>query len=339
MGAGMRRLLLILALATWACTGGGGLEDQAVRVCVIPDTQCLTNDDPFVWGCAQHAALDLGLNRADWEAAHLAGDPDAVAVWEDYLQVNTEAWLTSAAWVAAHCDLAIHEGDVIQSGDEVPLDPDAVAAQWITALAGFDLITAAGVPLVVARGNHDDVSSFLTYLGTDSPSGVTSAVRLDLKGVRPALVVALAHTNERFAQDLDWLRDRIAEHPRVPVFVVGHNLLLPNGNPANTQRWLDLFGEDTDKPVMLVAGHLGMTYHRSFGSFMGSRTHIRALQNWQVAPHSSFARFTVVKLHPHTDAVTLRDCAPYLGEDFDAGTCTSPNFPVGGVLDGMMEVW
>lgn len=125
--------------------------------------------------------------------------------------------------VHGDADLCILAGDLADRGEEAAYDRLRSA------------VAEAAMPVEITIGNHDDRNTFAKVFGSEmlSETGHVDKV-IDIKGYRIVLLdsaVTGQHGGRLEESQLDWLGQRLAEVPDIPVIVVLHH----HANPLSTR--------------------------------------------------------------------------------------------------------
>lgn len=243
-------------------------------------------------------------------------------------------YLDAARWLAGHrseLDLVVHVGDVVNDGADDP-------SQFHVAAKAHQLLLEAGVPLVVAAGNHDyddmlvatrALSLFNRHIGNDALAaqpgfggsyapGAAENSYLLLGG--SALVLVLEFGPRPAV--VDWADRVLAAHPDRTAFVVTHSFLDGDGertggrsrfHPRSFPAAADgLDGEELwhrllrrhPQVAAVFCGHQiprPVAYRVDPGD--AGRPVLQSLQNWQCAPDELLGCVRLVSWRP--EVVTL----------------------------------
>lgn len=252
-----------------------------------------------------------------------------------------ELYLGVTAWIAAHADelglaMVLHLGDVVNNGADDE-------AQYELAARAHRTLLDAGLPLLVAAGNHDyddmlgqtrGLDMFNAYVGArplaghdwfggayedghaencygtlDTAAGRFLFVVLEF-GPRPVVV--------------DWAEDLLRRHRDHAAIVVTHGYLDPNGDrtrPGSHFHPHDypgsaggLDGEDLwqqalrrhPNVVAVFSGHqIPETVSYRVDPGEAGNPVLQSFQNWQSTPRGGAGRIRIVRYSPETGRLAM----------------------------------
>lgn len=251
-----------------------------------------------------------------------------------YLQLGS--WLASRAQ-ALGLDLALHVGDVVDSGAED-------VEQYVVAARAHQMLAEAGVPLLVAPGNHDyddllmqsrDAHLFNAHLGWDAVhdqewfggsqeegSAENSFALIDA-AAGPVLAMVLEFGPRESV--IDWAHEVLTTHSDRAAFISTHCYLDPDAErTSHRSRWHPrshqgaadgLDGAEIwkfllrhhDNVVAIFSGHQipGIVSHRVDLTDGGSGI-LQTFQNWQCAPPHLSACIRLLRWFPESGQVTMQ---------------------------------
>lgn len=281
------------------------------------------------------------------DSATLLVIPDS----QTLVHYRPEAYRALTEWAArpeTGIAAALHVGDVVDSGgvDE---------GQYLAAAEVHQVLLDAGIPLIVAPGNHDydntlwesrSLRLFNRYVGdrireqpgfggsfeagaaensyllADTPAGPIVMMALEF-GPRPAVIA--------------WADRILSEFADRSAFVTTHSYLDPDGaltaprsrfHPRampgardgcdGKEMWRDLFSHH-DNVVAIFSGHQipGIVSHRVDPNASG-RGILQTYQNWQCAPEELQSCVRLIRWNPTTSRVTGWVVDAATGREVDA---------------------
>ncbi len=169
--------------------------------------------------------------------------PDSQYLTGNTTRHGTNLWLDQVDWIIQHAapyniKAVLHLGDLVDNADE---------RQLRNAMAGLNLLRAAGCPLIIAPGNHDCDSGssrpqrlmnmasnglapgwFSNYanfgrgwtMGFQNPSNLLGSYLLFTNGAQPYLITALAWLPNQTT--MLWASNVAASHGDVPCIYAQH---------------------------------------------------------------------------------------------------------------------
>ena len=178
----------------------------------------------------------------------LAAEYFSVVVLPDtqvYSKSHPEIFKAQTEWIVRNQDyynirFVLHAGDVVDSGA-------AAVAEWEAAKAAIDLLDAAGIPTLIAIGNHDydDLAAtrsstmFNQYFGLEryegkpwfggafEPGKAENVYALFDAGGETYMVLVLEFGPRD--EVIDWANEVVAAHPEAKVIVLTHSFLHHDG--------------------------------------------------------------------------------------------------------------
>lgn len=295
-----------------------------------------TPDQPPPFAPAGDGAGDGGGDAAgDGITFALIPDTQLLAVAEPDL------YLGATAWLAAHADrlglaMALHLGDVVNNGADDE-------AQYDVAARAHRTLLDAGVPLLVAPGNHDyddmlarsrDLSMFNRYVGqrqlghrcwlggTYEPGATENCYATVDAGGSGYLFVSLEFAPR--PPVVAWAEDLLRRHRERYAVVVTHGYLDPDGGrtrPGSKYHPQDypgstdgLDGEDLwtralrDHPnlVAVFCGHqIPETVSYRVDAAEYGNPVLQSFQNWQSTPRGGAGRIRLVRFEPGTARIRM----------------------------------
>ena len=304
------------------------------------------------------------MTRPDWPRAEtfcFAVLPDTQIMTE----LDPAAYLGEARWLvdnaaALELRLVLHVGDVVNRGRRD-------IAQWEIAAAAHESLLDAGIPILVAPGNHDyddeldesrslqlfnahvgfarlareswftsayaEDSSENAYALLDGPAGGVLAVTLEF-GPRPEV--------------LAWVDRVVAEHPGRSVFIVTHSYLDTDASRTSAQSRYHprafpgsadgLDGEQLwQRSLRAMPGLVGVFSGHQVPAPVAFRVDagagglgvLQSYQNWQMQPMRTMARIRLGWWRPSTRQLRLR-----VVDTRTDSYVHEPGFDVDLVLDG-----
>lgn len=283
-------------------------------------------------------------------------------------ELDPAAYLGETTWLAAHAaelglSFVLHVGDVVNRGGRD-------VAQFELAARAHSSLLSAGIPLLVAAGNHDyddelessrALSLFNQHVGFSALGGQPWFGGTMIEGASenayavidsssgPVLIVVLEFGPR--PEVAAWFDDLVVQHAELPVFVVTHSFLDPDGHRTSTrsrfhprayqgsadgldaeqlwtQRWRRI-----PNLVGVFSGHqvpTNVSYRVDVND--AGLGFLQSFQNWQMAPLETMARIRLVWWRPSTRQVRMRVVDTALGSFVD-----EPGFEVDLVLDAAAE--
>lgn len=255
-------------------------------------------------------------------------------------------------WVADNASeynirVLLHEGDVVQTGDDSP-------AEWDIATESIETVSAAGVPSVIALGNHDanDVRNPTTFRDSfpatryeemvDDYETVTCAGTYDGHAENAYLVMDilgetfLFFTVEFGPRDavVRWADDLLSTHSDATAFLTTHSFtdcdgsLVHDGSDhapgtygidTTTNNGKALYHELVRRHDNLVNVHSG---HHIGGAYTATRYTVndsgnavtQMYQNYQDISNGGDGWFRLLTVDTETGDARVNTFSPYLGE-------------------------
>ena len=261
------------------------------------------------------------------------------------------AWIASQA-PQRNIKAVLGLGDIVECGSS--------PAEWSIAQGAYATLDGAGVPYLLAVGNHDydascgdlagratatfdanfGVNRFTTYpwygAGNYPPaSDANSFIKFDAAG-RKYLALAL----EFFPRDaaLQWAQQVISANPDREVILVTHAYLRGEGkrfqesSPDNDgQEIWDKLVRTNFNVVAVVNGHFtGPGVARRSDKGINNNVVAQMLSNYQADTNGGNGYLRILKFYPNLDRIDVTTYSPYLNSYLtDTGNQFSINYKVG----------
>jgi hypothetical protein len=268
---------------------------------------------------------------ADFDAVPAAGDDFTLIVLPDpHLYDDTKGgyWADQATWIAAN-KAALNIQMVLSVGDWV--SDGASAPSWARVDAGVATLTAAGIPLLSAMGNHDYngayadriITGFLSsfpasfYTGADwfdggmyndSPDNVYTRLTI---GGHNWLFMALEHDTRAAA--LTWAQSVLEAHPTYDAVIVTHYFLDQNGVITSVMYHIRDALTPPGNVRLVVCGHIPTGGESDRVDLLGNCKRMMAefsdFQGW-VNDGNGYMR--IVSFKPGSRAVKVQTYSPTL---------------------------
>ncbi len=260
---------------------------------------------------------------------------------QNEVQQNLEMFNTQLQWIVDKKDslnipIVLHVGDIVNSAD---------AQQWGNASESFKILEKAGIPYVLAVGNHD-----AEVYGDKSARSVPGNARLDIRKTEkfnsyfPATrMTAQKGRYEEGKSDnafyifssggLDWLvlsmefcarvgvvrwADKVvAEHPNHNVIILTHYFLNPSGDISELFDYGELspyeineiLVEKYPNILMVLCGHTGSSTWRNERGANGNRVY-EILQDYQ-GENMGDGYIRLLEVDPERKTISGKIYSPY----------------------------
>ncbi|MBN1941837.1 MAG: DNRLRE domain-containing protein [Phycisphaerae bacterium] len=263
--------------------------------------------------------LSTSLNAADPftiialpDTQHYSDDPSHIQHFENQTQ-----WIVDNI-ASENIPFVTHLGDFTQSGND-PTEWDRSLGALNTLENGNPSNTAL-VPYSVSRGNHDDISSFQTYLGASRYTGESwygggSSDNLCHYQTFSAGGYDFLHLNLTFeptSSHLSWAQGVINANPGVPTIVTTHGYIdvggyrIVEGAPI----WEDLINNNS-QIFMALCGHMHGEYQQISTNAAGGNV-IEMLSNYQDYPEGGMGYLRKIEFDVPNSRINVRTYSPSL---------------------------
>lgn len=258
------------------------------------------------------------------------------------LHVMTE-WIVEHA-EALNVKMIMHVGDVVNNGAEKEV-------QWHHHKAAFDRIDEAGIPMMIAIGNHDydnllaenrNSEKFNQYCGLDRykdkpwfggtfEEGKTENMyaKLDIAG-RKYLFLSMEFGPRQAV--IDWANNVLQSHADREAIILTHSFLYPEGertkpgdahNPKDypgaqdAHDGEDLWHQCIKKHANIVSVYSGhhVPGNVSYRSDLGDHGNLvwQSFQNWQMTENGGEARIRIIHYRLSNNEVAMQVYNPQTG--------------------------
>lgn len=278
---------------------------------------------------------------AGW--AQLAYEDFTVIVLPDtqnYSQYYPEIFAAQTQWIAAqrearNIQLVLGVGDVVNDGNS--------DAQWQNADAAVRTLDAAGIPYVIASGNHDYdnhapsarvLTKFNQYFGPERyatypwyqgnyPAGSNENLYAVVTvGGQQTLVLVLEFVPRDAT--LEWARQVLAAHNDKQAIVVTHSFV--NGDNTRVDQcdtndlnrdndgeetWAKLLS-GTANVFLVVNGHLTLGVGRRTDVSAGGTLVHQMLADYQSGPNGGDGHLRILTFHPLANTIDVETYSPVL---------------------------
>ncbi|MCX6694572.1 MAG: metallophosphoesterase [Methanomicrobiales archaeon] len=207
------------------------------------------------------------FGNGTWKFVVLGDSPDGAI--NSTTGISPNIHLISAAVAAEKPDLVIFTGDLISGwslGNDSPVQRDYMAqfGNWMAAVSPIhDYSTGRGIPLYVARGNHEDgppgnttplLNAYLATVAFGMPTnGPPGEVKLSYsfahKGAKFIVIDEyIAHNEMKETVNQGWVNGQLTSDTRPFMFVVGHSpAYLVDDDPEDLLYSLPIHPEERDQ--------------------------------------------------------------------------------------------
>lgn len=240
---------------------------------------------------------------------------------------------------ALNIQMVLGEGDIVNDFSS--------PAQQQSADAAFRILDNAGIPYLLAIGNHDydnaapkadrPVSGFNRFFGPSRYAG-----RTYYRGNFPADsnenfygILSIAEKKYLFLilefmprpASISWAESVLQANPDKEVIVVTHSFTfiddtrvdfcdtgdMPVGNATGDDLWQVL--RKSPNVIMVLSGHLtdGQAAHRSDIADKGNLVN-QIFANYQTFPHGGDGWLRIITFHPATNTISIQTYSPFLNK-------------------------